>query len=294
MPKKKNNPYYEQLKDAWVARHKQLQKEIFTEHAEIFEDLMNGSKNLAVGSLAGIFMLTSPVVPKIPTNFSTASAQVAQNLDKKVFLVYDLRNLLPSAVAPLTADQEQGVSEILTRTYGIKVAPELEGIRLNTSYGYIGQEQHLARYPGDNMLTHFDNADDGQKYFNYGMAPGLGAWRYFANSESQMTKEDSDREKYYIAVQTFLTPGFNDNPKKYTDFFKYRKMLVVNPQNGKAIVADIADAGPAGWTGKQLGGSPEVMQYLQRVDGRQKGGVLYFFIDDPDDKIPLGPINYEN
>ena len=67
-------------------------------------------------------------------------------------------------------------------------------------------------------------------------------------------------------------------------------MLVVNPQNGKAMVVVIGDAGPAAWTGKHLGGSPEVMKYLERVDGRQKGPVLYFFLDDPDDKIPLGPL----
>ena len=33
------------------------------------------------------------------------------------------------------------------------------------------------------------------------------------------------------------------------------------------------------------------MHYLERVDGSLKGPVLYFFIDDPDDKIKLGPIN---
>jgi hypothetical protein len=34
------------------------------------------------------------------------------------------------------------------------------------------------------------------------------------------------------------------------------------------------------------------MTYLERVDGSQKGPVLYFFIDDPNDTIPLGPVQY--
>ena len=106
-----------------------------------------------------------------------------------------------------------------------------------------------------------------------------------------MTTQDSAREKYYIAVQTFLSPGFDQRFAEYRDFYKYRKMLVVNPQNGKAVVTDVGDAGPSPSTGKQLGGSPEVMQYLQRVDGAQKGPVLYFFINDPDNKVPLGPID---
>jgi hypothetical protein len=67
-------------------------------------------------------------------------------------------------------------------------------------------------------------------------------------------------------------------------------MLVVNPHNGRAIVVVIGDAGPAEWTGKHLGGSPEVMKYLERVDGRARGPVLYFFIDDPEDRVPLGPV----
>ena len=70
-------------------------------------------------------------------------------------------------------------------------------------------------------------------------------------------------------------------------------MLVVNPENGKAMVVVIGDAGPAAWTGKHLGGSPEVMRYLERQDGRARGPVLYFFIDDFDDNITLGPIEIQ-
>jgi hypothetical protein len=140
------------------------------------------------------------------------------------------------------------------------------------------------------MATHFATADEAASYTASGMAPGRGAWGYFVPDGAQMTQKDSDREKYYIAVQTFLAPGFASNVRDYYNFFRFRKMLVVNPENGKAIVADIGDAGPAVWTGKQLGGSPEVMSYLDRHDGAARGPVLYFFIDDPNDTIPLGPV----
>ncbi len=100
-------------------------------------------------------------------------------------------------------------------------------------------------------------------------------------------------EKYYVAVQTFLAPGWNDDVRGHYNFFRYRKMLVVNAQNGKAMVVVIGDAGPAPFTGKHLGGSPEVMAHLERKDGGARGPVLYFFIDDPDDTIPLGPIDVQ-
>ena len=32
------------------------------------------------------------------------------------------------------------------------------------------------------------------------------------------------------------------------------------------------------------------MKYLERVDGAQKGPVLYFFVNDPFDNVQLGPI----
>jgi hypothetical protein len=290
MPAKRDNSHYQFLARKWTDRHRELQNKIFAEYEESFKWLVDNSKQLVIGSLAGIMLLTSPVLDKIPQSLSSVSAQV-KTIDKKVFLIYDLRNILPNEVRSLTPEEEKNVSEILVRDFGFNVTPELDGKRLNTTYGIIGQEQHLARYPGDNMFTHFDNAVSAEKYWSYGMAPGLGAWGYFADSSSTLTKEDADREKYYIAVQTFLVPGFDSNTKEYTDFFKYRKMLVVNPQNGKAIVANIADAGPSPWTGKQLGGSPEVMNYLERFDGANKAAVLYFFIDDPNDTIPLGPVN---
>ncbi len=54
-------------------------------------------------------------------------------------------------------------------------------------------------------------------------------------------------------------------------------MLVVNPENGKAIVADIADSGPSPWTGKHFGGSPAVMVVFRKSRRRTKRiGIIFF------------------
>lgn len=288
--------HYSHLKDKWSKKHESLKTTLWQKHKNSLDWISKNfsPKHLAMGSLASLFLLASPGTHKLPDPHLLADAsQPVQEIDKSVFVVSDLANVLPSEVRPLTTDEEKNATDILTRDFGIKVMAEMSGIRLNTSYGYIGQEQHLARYPGDTIASHFDSQDDANAYASYGMAPGLGAYGYFAPSKAEFTTEDAMREKYYIAVQTFLAPGFLDHTKQYNDFFKFRKMLVVNPNNGRAIVAVIGDAGPAGWTGKQLGGSPEVMNYLQRVDGSMKGPVLYFFIEDPENKIPLGPVTMQ-
>lgn len=284
--------HYKNLRDRWRARHQDLTKKLWTKHKESLSFLSSNYRQLVAGGLGGLMLLTGQVSSPQPFLPQASALEPAiKKVDKKVFLVSDLAKVLPSEVRILNNDEEQKVSDILTRTYGIKVAPELQGKRLNRNYGLIGAEQHLARYPGDVLSTHFDSDDEAKTYWQVGMAPGLGAWGYFANSSNSLSQLDKDREKYYIAVQTFLSKDFNSRFAEYRDFYKYRKMLVVNPNNGRAIVADIADAGPGEFTGKHLGGSPEVMHYLERVDGSLRGPVLYFFISDPDDKIKLGPIN---
>lgn len=286
---------YKKLRSKWSKRHTNLKEQLLTKHKDSLDWLVKNmpvKKQIAAGSLSGLLLLAPPALYSLPTHTSSQSVKEKPLiLSKRTVLLTELGSLIPDQVRPLTPDEESKITDLLSKHMNLSIRAELQGIRLNTSYGYIGAEQHLMRYPGDTIWTHFATPSEASMYADSGMAPGRGAWGYFSYSKVEMTKLDLEREKYYIAVQTFLAPGFTGNVRKYSEFFKYRKMLIINPQNGKAMTVVIADAGPAEWTGKQLGGSPEVMDYLERVDGRQKGPVLYFFIDDPSDTVPLGPID---
>lgn len=283
---------YQILKKKWVKHQKVLQKQLVKNHPDVIEWIRKTPGQIAMTYLGGLMLLANTSLLQIPSiNLPIAQGLHAQELDKSVFLIGDLAKIIPSHIRPLTSSEEEQVSQILSRTFGLRVSAELGGNRLNRSFGLIGAEQHLTRYPGDTMYSHFDTKDESGQFASSGMAPGKGAWGYFASSKSEMTELDKQREKWYIAVQTFLIPDYNLRVAYYRDFFRFRKMLVVNPQNGRAVVAVIGDAGPAEWTGKHLGGSPEVMRFLERKDGSQKGPVLYFFVDDPEDKVPLGPIS---
>lgn len=287
---KKKVSHFEDLKQKWSLKHQVSQKQLWDKHGKTLQNFAHRTKNFTVGSMAGLVLLASPGATMSSSIPHIVKEKPFKDLDKNATFLLDLNTYVPQDVRALTPEEEGKIGNILSNKYGMAVSAELDGKRLNRSYGYIGQEQHLARFPGDGMNGHLDSDEDYALYGSYGMAPGLGAWGYFSSSSSQLKDSDMQREKYYIAVQTFLAPGYMDNVKEMNAFFKYRKMLVVNPQNGRAVVADIADAGPSEWTGKSLGGSPEVMHYLDRVDGTAKGGVLYFFIDDPHDTIPLGPV----
>jgi len=269
----KNN-HYKNLKAKLEERHKGIKERLVTKHKDALSWVSNNTKQLTAGTVGSLLLLASPTLKLIDKQPEHVNQQFAK-LPENVFLITDLSKYVPDQVGALISGQEEKIASILSDYYNLPVKPDINGLRLQHTYGYIGAEQHLMRYPGDSVEN---------------MAPGRGAYGYFASSRENLTQKEVDMEKYYIAVQTFLATDFATRTSEYRDFFKYRKMLVVNPNNGRAMVVVIGDAGPAVWTKKHLGGSPEVMKYLQRVDGSQKGGVLYFFIDDPEDKIPLGPI----
>lgn len=294
----KKKLHYAKLRDKWTDRHREVKRAFLEKHHALLHwasESIPAKQHIAATALSAMLMLSNSGLPSLTTaNVQSSSLQnvtVAQRkLDKKSLLALDLAANLPRTVRPLTAEEERDVTAVLSDDLGMPVKAEINGIRLDRNYGLIGGEQHLLRYPGDTLDKHANNAEESNMFLPSGMAPGLGAWRYFANSEKEMTQKDIDREKYYIAVQTFLAPGFNEHVSEYRDFFKYRKVLVVNPKTGAAVVCDIGDAGPGQSTGKTIGGSPEVMHYLDLGKGPRKGAVLYYFIDDPNDTIPLGPV----
>lgn len=278
------NPAYEHLRKKWTAKHRSITENLFDKHL----------RHVALGSLAGLTLLPNSGLALNAPHLLASGVQIQAEKDNSKLLAAELKDKVPEDVRPLTIDEEAKITDLLTKRFGFKVAAEIDNKRLNTSYGLIGGEQHLYRYPGDNLYAHANTTRDWAMYGDAGMAPGLGAWGYFASSKTAFTQKEADRERWYIAVQTFLSPGFAENVASYRDFYKYRKMLLVNPKTGQAVIADIADAGPAQWTGKQLGGSPEVMEAIGLAQGPRKGAVLYFFIDDPGDTIPLGPTKMPN
>lgn len=280
---KSRKPHYEHLRKKWTTRHRVARDNFWERHGEAL-------KHLTLASLGGLILLSPPHQQLPAPNLTVSRDDILKGYDQNVLLAQELQDKIPREVRPLDPLEEKEIVGLLTDYFGFKLTSEINNIKLNRNYGLIGGEQHLYRYPGDNLYAHADSTVDFAKYSDAGIAPTLGAWGYFANSKQEFTELDKLREKYYLAIQTFKVSGYAENTEKFRDFFKFRKMLVVNPKTGQAVVAVIADAGPAQWTGKHLGGSPEVMDALGLAEGPRRGPVLYFFIDDSKDEIPLGPI----
>ncbi len=253
--------------------------------------LIERSKQLLTGASLASSLLLNPIkaaaTPRLLERPAEERAKeglaTADEVNK--LLAEKLGFHLPFDIAKLDPEQDKEICKIIKETLGIDVCTELETFKLNYDYAWTGYEQHLYRFPGDTLEEH----DEEQIA---GIAPGLGAWGYFSESKETMTEEDYLKEKYYVVVQTLYFDDWPERSEEIYNFFKHRKMIMINPENGQACVAVVGDAGPAQWTGKQFGACPEVMKALNLHEGYRKGKVLLFFVDDPENKVPLGPINY--
>lgn len=251
---------------------------------------------LTAGALGGALLFNPHQIhaQTVPYSIVQSGLPTTQVLDSppQDWLVNQLNTALPPItnafnVPILSAGQEKAIGKVIERATGIPAVGTLEGEHLNTTYGYIGAEQHLKRYPGDVVANHGAGA-----VLNEGIAPGLGGFGYFTGRDGKLDPDDIKREQYYVVAQLMYLPDWNTRTRYLANWYKWRKMLVVNLDNGHAVVGVMGDAGPAAWTGKHFGGSPEVMDALGG-SRYKKGRVLMFFVDDPENKIPLGPVLYD-
>ena len=258
-------------------------KKFFKKSKLIAFDLRQKSSRILAGmGLVGA-LLTSPLNASLQSPPIVAAAPV-DNSDREKALS-DLQKLIPHSPTKLTPEEAAPIEDAIYKVFGVHTKAYLNDQSLNHTVGYMGFEQHLYRYPGDTLGEH-DAIQDA------GIAPGLGAFGYFAKTANSMSTEDYLREKYYCVVQTLYLPTWNQDFKFLRDWYMYRKVLVYNPVNARAVICDIGDAGPAEWTGKQFGGSPETMDYLGLNQGPRKGLITLLFVDDPSNQIRLGPVNY--
>jgi hypothetical protein len=258
----------------------------------------HSARLLTAGALGGTLLLSTPPAYAQDKESLVLPAPLAQVLIEagkvlpappQEYLVGRLREILPpitnsQALPYLTHQEEKIIGRLIEQTTGVPARASLEGEHLNTVYGYVGYEQHLKRFPGDTLDKH-------DEFPEAGIAASLGGFGYFTEDDGRLTKEGILREKYYMAVQLMYLPDWDRRWRYLVPWYKWRKMIMVNVENGKAVVGVIGDAGPAAWTGKHFGASPEVMNALGGPKYR-KGRVLLYFVDDPENKIPLGPVDY--
>lgn len=244
---------------------------------------------LAAAAIAGSLVMKQGVDAQVAQQLMTEASTPENSVLTKITveehqaILEKMRTLVKQAPGHLPKEDEMYLEQQLSDMLGFPVTAELEGHRLNHSVGIVGGEQHLRRFPNDTLDQH-------DAYLEAGIAPGRGAFGWFTE-DGQLTEKAIQREKYYFAVQTLYLPDWNSNHAQLKPWYKFRKMIAINPADEVAVVGVVGDAGPALWVQKQFGGSPEIMREGKIWSKEARGRVILFFVDDPEDKIPLGPID---
>jgi hypothetical protein len=257
-----------QIKKAMEEHNKRVVDQFHIKHAETLKFAKKHSL-----AIAGAAILTATAYGASHVHAREQAKHKQQQETASLQSFMEQLNTLIANRKTLNSAEEDVIADALSKKFGLNLKASMDGNRLNEIFGYVGKEQHLYRWKGDTLTGH-----DLQ---SAGIAPLQGAFKDFDNA---------DQEKYYVAVQLHELPNWNKDWSTLKPWYKYRKVFVFNPVNQKGIVAVIGDSGPAKFTGKTFGGSPEVMEYLHMKDGSQKGKAIILFIDDAQNKIALGPV----
>ncbi len=265
-------------KDEFSQKHAFAQKWLENKGLNLNQLREHSTRLLAGTAISGALLLSAPHLPFLSKHPSAKIRQYSnpQDLLNAIKFMFNQK---------LNEETELMVTDNLKKYYGVSTAFQLDNNRLPAYYGKMGLEQHLVRYVSDTIDKHGN-------FSEAGMAPGRGAFGYFFDGSSWETAEKN--EEYYIVLQTFLIPNWNQDWGYLKDWYKYRKFLVVNTATGQAVVAALGDSGPAVSTGRVFGGSPEVMSSLGFYPGKHEGEVLVLYLDDPGNLVLLGPVNIKN
>lgn len=161
-------------------------------------------------------------------------------------------------------------------------ARTLDGIPLPAYSGKVGREQHLClTVPQEPAATHYAisgvpaAAQNGMAW-EEGGGSGYGAWGKAA---------PVDDERYYVCMRWNYTDLHGQPVLAPKDWYYKKRLLVINPANNTRVVASIIEYGPAPWTDRVSGLSPEAMLVL---GADTDDNLIYYWAQDQ--STPLGPI----
>lgn len=172
---------------------------------------------------------------------------------------------------------EQQLSDLL----GCNLVGALEGHELPFHTGVVRAEAHCKRFPADTLEEH-------DRFFEAGLRTTRSYFGWFMTNNS-LTPQAQLKERYSVSLPLHLLQDWNDDAVQR--WYAFRKVVLLNPFDQRAVVSCIGDVYFGGTLKYQLGGSPELIREGLIWSPTAQGKVCVLFIDDPDDQVPLGPLS---
>jgi len=230
-------------------------------------------------------MVDSPLASSQNTTTSSLPSPVAQwvSAEEHRSIMEKLCTTVKQPAGKLPREQSLYLEQQLTDLMGFEVASELDGYQLPHTLGAMSALPHLKRHQQDDLAQHL-------LYQEAGLSDHRSSFGWFTEM-GQLTAEAVAREQYYVSLQIDLLSEWGINAQALKAWYKYRKVVVINPFQERAMVAVVGDFGPGDWIQHQFGGSPEIIRQLEVWDVLSQGRVFVFFVNDPEEKVPLGLID---
>jgi hypothetical protein len=198
-------------------------------------------------------------------------------------IVGKLQMLLQMPPGTLDLQSELYLEQQISDMLGFEVTNELDGQKMLYTTGKIKALPHLRRHPTDTINNH-------KKYHYAGISQARSAFGWFMD-QGTVTDTLKQSEEYYVALQLYYFKEWAQHHKTLKQWYKYRKVVVINPFDEIAVVSKVAAIGPRIPLKYQFGASPEVIIEGKLWSRQAAGKAIVLFVDDVSDNIPVGPVS---
>jgi len=200
---------------------------------------------------------------------SEITAEERLAIFEKLVLLFEKPKLLEDLEMRLYLEQQ--LSDLL----GLTITSELDGHRLPHTMVKIQSRSHQPKVL-DDQITHHANiyeAQMGQKRSSFG-------W----------SNQDELAEQFGLSLPLYLLKEWQTDYKKTWQWFKYRKVVLINPWKKLAAIAVITDIAPDYTQRYQALSNPELSRQTQLWFPGSQGRACLFLLENPE-KLKAGLIN---
>jgi hypothetical protein len=165
---------------------------------------------------------------------------------------------------------EQQLGDML----GMTISAQLDSYSLPDTIAHSLSLPHFKTHPTDKLSQH--------SLQEAGLSPTRPSFGW-------LTDKSSHLETFGIAIPLHKLDEWSSRRQEYLEWFKHRKVLVINPSRQLAAVGAIINSAPAHVQRFQVGLSPELVRATQAWHPETKGKLALFLVDEAAGNVPLGP-----
>lgn len=240
-----------------------LQQKSVLDTEALFALAKQNYQNLIEGYPAWQELLAAPEAPLYVNKKNPLASEITAEERLAVFeklrLLFDNANLLRDLEMRLYLEQQ------LSDLCGLQVVSELEGFKLPNTTVKVQAGSHQLRKFADQLNQHLEInealIDDKRSHFGW-------------------LNDNEQNEQFGIGLPLFLLEEWQKNYQKTWAWFKYRKLLLINPWKNLMAVASVTSIAPKHLQRYQAISNPELSRQTQLWFPGSFGKACLFLIEN--------------